>query len=67
MIDPCVSFSWIRGRRRTAVEREIATFHREKEVQSSVQELRDRGRPSKGVFINRINWEVPTIKRIPAN
>jgi hypothetical protein len=25
----------------------MATFHREKEVQSSVQELRDRGRPSK--------------------
>ena len=24
----------------------MATFHREKEVQSSVQELRDRGRPS---------------------
>ena len=25
----------------------MATFHREKELQSSVQELRDRGRPSK--------------------
>ena len=36
----------------------MATFHREKEVQSSVQELRDRGRPSKGVFINRKKLEV---------